>query len=68
MGNIAGEEDIEKNKLQPLEGIRGIAADGGAYYIHSRPSWQAAGLPDFCRTLFRIERQELSSVWVANAD
>jgi hypothetical protein len=30
---------------------------GGAYYLHSRPSWDAAGLPSFCRTLFRIERQ-----------
>jgi hypothetical protein len=30
---------------------------GGAYYLHSRPSWNAAGLPDFCRTLFKIERQ-----------
>ena len=30
---------------------------GGAYYVHSRPSWGAAGLPGFCRELFRIERQ-----------
>jgi hypothetical protein len=35
---------------QPLEG-------GGAYYLHTRPSWDAAGLPDFCRPLFQIERQ-----------
>jgi hypothetical protein len=30
---------------------------GGAYYVHSRPSWGAAGLPDFCETLFQIKRQ-----------
>ena len=30
---------------------------GGAYYIHTRPSWGYAGLPAFCRTLFKIERQ-----------
>jgi hypothetical protein len=30
---------------------------GGAYYVHSRPSWGGSGLPDFCRTLFKIERQ-----------
>ena len=30
---------------------------GGAYYLHWRPSWNAAGLPDFCKALFTIERQ-----------
>jgi hypothetical protein len=30
---------------------------GGTYYVHTRPSWGYAGLPDFCRTLFKIERQ-----------
>jgi hypothetical protein len=34
-----------------------LVPGGGAYYVHTRPSWGAAGLPAYCRTLFRIERQ-----------
>jgi hypothetical protein len=30
---------------------------GGAYYLHTRPSWGFAGVPRFCHELFRIERQ-----------
>lgn len=33
------------------------AAGGGWYYVQSRPSWNAAGLPDFCGTVSQIERQ-----------
>ena len=36
---------------------------GGAYYIHSRPSWGAAGLPSFCQTLFQIRRQGAQVPW-----
>lgn len=32
-------------------------AGGGAYYLHTRPSWNAADMPSFCRTLFQIKRQ-----------
>ena len=32
-------------------------AGGGVYFVHSRPSWGASGLPDFCRVLFTIKRQ-----------
>ena len=32
---------------------------GGAYYLHTRPSWGFAGVPPFCRELFRIERQSV---------
>ena len=35
---------------RPLQG-------DGAFYLHTRPSWEAAGLPGFCRKLFQIERQ-----------
>jgi hypothetical protein len=31
-------------------------AGGGVYYLQNCPSW-AAGLPNFSRTRFRIERQ-----------
>jgi hypothetical protein len=31
----------------------------GFYYVHSRPSFSAKGLPASCRTLFKVERQNV---------
>jgi len=36
---------------------RALVSGSGTYYIHTRPSWGGAGLPSYCRTLFKIERQ-----------
>jgi hypothetical protein len=36
---------------------RPTVLEHGYYYVHSRPSWWATGLPESCRTLFEIRRQ-----------
>jgi hypothetical protein len=43
--------------VKPYQGAGSL--DRGFYYVHSRPSFSAKGLPASCRTLFKVERQNV---------
>jgi hypothetical protein len=53
----AEKSDVTVELLHPNTPHALPVPGGGAYYVHTRPSWGYAGLPAFCRTLFKIERQ-----------